>query len=425
MRKDVEQSVRDLAKQQGVELKSLPSSYRSLFEFFCVCGTHHKISLCGLRARKEPLLICTSCAKVKGSALRRQAAVSKMTIRLKELCEKKGVSFQEGSIDSDKRRFKFVCVCGSITEQGYDTGRFDYGVLRCKRCITTTKQEKMVSIVGRTRREWEILFEKFGASILTKGILTNGSKIQFKCSCGESGTIWGRSLLVGSVPRCKSCTSEFLYKGLIARSRNKTSFDRLKIKVGEEGVTLRCTEAEFFKSGRANFDCTRCGSITERAPHLIWKAKHPFMCRSCLKEIYSGSNHPKYNHDIQEEERQNKKRRYPWYRKWIRGVYARYSSTCCVTGIKAHLSTPLSAHHIYNWRDYPELRSSLDNGVLITRSLHHEFHKEFGKGKNTWEQFDAFYRSRTGRSFPGVDPKNQNCTEKTLCGEVIRASSCE
>ena len=44
-------------------------------------------------------------------------------------------------------------------------------------------------------------------------------------------------------------------------------------------------------------------------------------------------------------------------------------------------------------------RLDLNNVVVITEELHNEFHKIYGKGENTLEQFKEFYKDKTGKDF--------------------------
>lgn len=75
------------------------------------------------------------------------------------------------------------------------------------------------------------------------------------------------------------------------------------------------------------------------------------------------------------------------YRLWREAVFARDSYTCQKTGIKGGR---IEAHHIYNFADYPELRTSIKNGITLSEKEHKEFHKKYGKVNNTREQLDEF-----------------------------------
>lgn len=50
----------------------------------------------------------------------------------------------------------------------------------------------------------------------------------------------------------------------------------------------------------------------------------------------------------------------------------------------------LIAHHLRNFADFPELRTSIENGITLSEKSHIEFHKKYGKKNNTREQMEEF-----------------------------------
>ena len=74
-------------------------------------------------------------------------------------------------------------------------------------------------------------------------------------------------------------------------------------------------------------------------------------------------------------------------RLWREAVFARDNWTCKKTGIRGG---KLVAHHIHNFADYPELRTSIENGITLSKEVHDEFHKKYGKRNNTKEQLVDF-----------------------------------
>ncbi len=72
---------------------------------------------------------------------------------------------------------------------------------------------------------------------------------------------------------------------------------------------------------------------------------------------------------------------------WKQSVMARDNWTCQKTGIKGGR---LELHHIFNFADYPELRTSIENGITLSKESHKEFHKIYGKRNNTKQQLEEF-----------------------------------
>jgi len=50
----------------------------------------------------------------------------------------------------------------------------------------------------------------------------------------------------------------------------------------------------------------------------------------------------------------------------------------------------LAYHHVTLEADFPELRFVVDNGITLSAKAHKEFHKKYGKIKNTKEQLKEF-----------------------------------
>ena len=65
----------------------------------------------------------------------------------------------------------------------------------------------------------------------------------------------------------------------------------------------------------------------------------------------------------------------------------RDSFTCQKSGQKGG---DLEVHHINNFADFPELRTSIENGITLSKQEHKNFHKKYGYKKNTKEQLIEF-----------------------------------
>lgn len=76
---------------------------------------------------------------------------------------------------------------------------------------------------------------------------------------------------------------------------------------------------------------------------------------------------------------------------WIQAVFARDGYVCQKTGLKGGR---LTAHHILNFSQYPELRFAIDNGITLSVEAHEKFHKIYGKKNNTRLQLEEFLNKK-------------------------------
>lgn len=76
---------------------------------------------------------------------------------------------------------------------------------------------------------------------------------------------------------------------------------------------------------------------------------------------------------------------------WRKACFERDNFTCQATG---QLGGRLAVHHINNFADFPELRTSIENGITLSDKSHREFHKEYGRRNNTLEQLQEFLHAK-------------------------------
>lgn len=74
-------------------------------------------------------------------------------------------------------------------------------------------------------------------------------------------------------------------------------------------------------------------------------------------------------------------------RLWREAVFAKDDFTCKKCDKKG---VYLQAHHIQNFSQVIELRTSIENGITFCRECHRKFHKIYGYKNNTKEQVKGF-----------------------------------
>ncbi|MBP3707095.1 MAG: zinc-ribbon domain-containing protein [Clostridia bacterium] len=113
-------------------------------------------------------------------------------------------------------------------------------------------------------------------------------------------------------------------------------------------------------------------------------------CLECAIRNNRGENHHNWNSNLTQEEREQG-RKYPEYYEFVKKVFERDSYTCQVTG---QIGGRLVVHHLYSYNKYTCLRTVMENGITISEEVHREFHKIYGKGNNTLEQWEEFINNK-------------------------------
>jgi len=76
---------------------------------------------------------------------------------------------------------------------------------------------------------------------------------------------------------------------------------------------------------------------------------------------------------------------------WRKQVFQRDHYICRCCGMK---KSPFNAHHLNSWKDFPDQRYIVSNGLTLCVKCHKLFHKQYGWGNNTKEQYQEFFLLR-------------------------------
>lgn len=109
-------------------------------------------------------------------------------------------------------------------------------------------------------------------------------------------------------------------------------------------------------------------------------------CADCVKVVNSGENHYFWNPNLTEEDRLAT-RDYKEYFEFVRKVLLRDNYTCQCCG---HKGSDLVAHHLDGYGWCKEKRTDITNGITLCSKCHKLYHKVFGYGGNTKEQFEEW-----------------------------------
>ena len=195
-----------------------------------------------------------------------------------------------------------------------------------------------------------------------------------KCECGNITYVVTRDLLNGHTTSCGHCND---------------------IKIGDKFGRLTILDKHGIdkNSGKTVWSCKcDCGN-TKFVIGSELKSGHTKSC-GCLKKEMVGTNHPNYNPNLTEEERELKKEGRTSdsdFVNWSRQIKEQANFTCDICGQHGH---NLNSHHLNSWNIYKEQRYDLENGVCLCEQCHKEFHKLYGKGGNTKEQYIEFKENK-------------------------------
>ena len=152
------------------------------------------------------------------------------------------------------------------------------------------------------------------------------------------------------------------------------------------------------RRNRVNIECKICKKIFEV------KKSHSKRRKTCSKKCFSQyQSIKKRGVKIHTDEFKQKLRARNWkggitpenrkirtsleIKLWRKACLERDNFTCQKTG---QIGGKLVVHHINNFADFPELRTSIENGITLSKEVHIEFHKKYGKRNNTFEQLSEF-----------------------------------
>lgn len=79
------------------------------------------------------------------------------------------------------------------------------------------------------------------------------------------------------------------------------------------------------------------------------------------------------------------------YTIWSKAVFSRDNWTCKKCGARGG---KLHSHHIYNFADFSNLRTSIDNGITLCKNCHKNFHKLHGLKNTTKNKLQDFLKNK-------------------------------
>lgn len=233
-------------------------------------------------------------------------------------------------------------------------------------------KEKVLWNIDKAKEE----FAKRGLTLLEKEFKNVDYPMECIALCGHNKKLSLSNLLIEHGYYCKPC-------GHKNRSKKRLfTYEYVKQYFEDKGCKLLSTEYSGTYSKLKYI--ASCGH-EEEITFTKFKSGHGIKCKKCC--MPKGKEHHAFNPELSLEERLQK-RDYWELIQWRLDVYKRDNYTCiCCNDDKGG---NLNAHHLngYNWDIINRL--NIDNGVTMCEKCHNNFHKIYGFGNNTKEQFNEW-----------------------------------
>lgn len=157
----------------------------------------------------------------------------------------------------------------------------------------------------------------------------------------------------------------------------------LKYKKHKENPTSFKEGAKSWNTGKRKEDYPQLSNSGRKKSGIPWKVWVGSKCVDCEKDLTSksnrcwscfcksrkGSNHPNWIEDrTQIIGRHNRNLHDPEYKQWRKNVCNRDEWKCKI--LNSDCKGRLEVHHILGWKDHPELRYEVNNGITLCH-FHH------------------------------------------------------
>lgn len=176
---------------------------------------------------------------------------------------------------------------------------------------------------------------------------------------------------------CKSCAGKISHSNMSDDTRDKMSKSKKGITTWNKGLTL----SDEYKN---KISKSKMGNIPyNKGIEMPLEQKIKLSCtnRSINIEDFKDFSTPI-----------NRKERNQFSDSGLREqCFLNADYTCDITKEKG---VELNAHHLESWHSNEELRYDINNLVCISKEMHDEFHKIYGRKNNTKEQYEEFKSSK-------------------------------
>lgn len=229
---------------------------------------------------------------------------------------------------------------------------------------------KIRKLSEKKQRQCDVIGVRFGR--LTVEGKADGYKWKCRCDCGTEKDVDFYSLKSGDTKSC-GCLRRMVRKDIIGERFGRLVVVRRDTKYNYWICLCDCgKEKGIFRGSLTSGKSVSCGCS-----------------RFDGEWIKRGVEHHSWKPELSMDDRLKNDKHYGLRRGWSRDVFSRDDWTCQKCGKKGGY---LHAHHIESWASCDRLRNEVGNGVTTCVGCHWEFHRIYGKGRNTRLQWDEYVR---------------------------------
>ena len=276
------------------------------------------------------------------------------------------------------------CDCGNLIVT--TTSSLGTGNTRSCGCLhqETARKLNYKDLTGRT-------FGRLTVIEQADGVSTNGSTMwRCACECGNENVTNASSLRQGLTKSCGCLANINSVKAKVnnligTKHHHWTVLELVEYRPNSESIYL-------------------CECVCGEQEKLRRRQLHEKKSCGCRRR---GKYSHNWNPHLSEEER--KLDRYTYVsglKDWAKEIYRRAHYRCQVCGDEPR---DIVAHHLNSYRGHEDEATDLDNGTCVCRHCHNSFHREYGNGYNTKEQFYEYARSK-GVCMIGENVRRRNKT---------------
>lgn len=222
--------------------------------------------------------------------------------------------------------------------------------------------------------------------------------------------------------RRKNCSKRCKYKNktniekmrLIMSGKNNPNYGKKMSEEHKRKISNSNTGKKMSKESIEKIRNSLTGVKTNRIPKsafkkgsIPWNKGKKHSIKSIKKMSESKKGKIPWNKGLGNNSDEERIRKSLEYKKWKISILKKYNYTCVYCGYKNKKVVKrkkLEAHHIFSFIDNKGRRLDVENGVILCKECHNNFHKIYGKGKNNLIQFKKFMESGCDANF-GADKK--------------------